>query len=427
MKMKKLLRYSALLMMLSPALSHADTEMRFSWWGGNQRHEATRATIDQYKVQHPTVTIKAEPSGWDGYLSRVSTQLAGSTEPDVMQINWNWLELFSKNGEGFYDLNKLSQHIDLSQFTEQGKNLVTRGGKLNGIPIALTARLMYYNANVWQQAGLEYPQTWDDILKAGPVFKSKLGDDYYPFFLGAVDTSILTFLNSYMVQKYNIAMIDEEKKQFNYTPEQWLEFFGLYKKLVDNHVIPSMKYFTAFGKANAWEIRPWLEGKLGGTYIWTTEGTYADSLKAPSKLVLGPYPMLPGAKDSGLFFKPSQIFSIGNSAKNPEEAAKFINYMLNDPAGIKTMGLQRGIPLSKIAVATLEKEGILKSGDIQAQSLEQVNKLSGDVKVSSYFENQKLLSVFLDYLQQYDYGKLSIEDVAAGFPKAGERVLKRII
>lgn len=146
--MKKLLRYSALLMMLSPALSHADTEIRFSWWGGNQRHEATCATIEQYKVQHPTVTIKAELSEWDGYLSRVSTQLAGSTEPDVMQINWNWLELFSKNGEEFYDLNKLSQYIDLSQFTDQGKNLVTRGGKLNGIPIALTARLMYYNANV---------------------------------------------------------------------------------------------------------------------------------------------------------------------------------------------------------------------------------------------------------------------------------------
>ncbi|MFT8209639.1 MAG: hypothetical protein ACMZI0_01570 [Symbiopectobacterium sp.] len=56
-----------------------------------------------------------------------------------------------------------------------------------------------------------------------------------------------------------------------------------------------------------------------------------------------------------------------------------------------------------------------------------MNKLTGDVKVSPYFENQKLLSVFLDYLQQYDCGKMSIEDVATSFPKAGERVLKRII
>ncbi len=428
MKMTTLLRYSALLLMLSPAVGHAEqSELRFSWWGGNQRHEATREAIDQFKIQNPEIVVKMEPSGWDGHLSRLSTQLAGSTEPDIMQVNWNWLEIFSKKGDGFYDLNKLSKEIDLSQFSEQGKNLVIRDGKLNGIPIALTARLMYYNADVWKKAGLDYPKNWEEILLSGPVFKNKLGDDYYPFFLGANDTSILTFLNSYMTQKYNIPMINEDKKGFNYTHEQWLDFFGMYKKLVDNHVIPSMKYFAAFGKANAWEIRPWIEGKLGGTYIWTSEGTYADSLKPPSVLVLGPYPMIDGAKDSGLFFKPSQIFAIGKNSKNPEQAAKLINFMLNDPAGIKAMGLQRGIPLSKVAVETLKAEGALKKDDIQAASLQQVEALTGDISASPYFENQKLLSVFLDYLQQYDYGKKSLEEVATEFPKSGERILKRAI
>lgn len=428
MKLTRILRYSALLLALSPLLGHAENkELRFAWWGGNQRHEATRNAIELFKQEHPDITIKSEPGGWDGYLSRFTTQLAGATEPDVMQINWNWLELFSKNGDGFYDLNKLSQYIDLSQFTEQGKNLVTRSGKLNGIPIALTARLMYYNAHLWQQAGVELPKNWDEMLKAGPVFQSKLGEEYYPFFLGSSDTSILTFLNSYMVQKYNIPMINEEKKAFNYSHEQWLDFFGMYKKLVDNHVIPSMKYFTAFGKANPWEIKPWIEGKLGGGYFWTTDGTFADSLKAPSVLVLGPYPMTAETKDSGLFFKPSQIFAIGNNTKSPAEAAKLINFILNEPAGIKAMGLQRGIPLSKIAVATLEKEGVLKSSDIQAASLAQVEKLTGNIKVSPYFENQQLLATFLDYLQQYDYGRKSIEDIATEFPKSGERVLKKII
>ena len=29
-----------------------------------------------------------------------------------MQTNWNWLPIFSKNGEGFYDLNKMKDVID---------------------------------------------------------------------------------------------------------------------------------------------------------------------------------------------------------------------------------------------------------------------------------------------------------------------------
>lgn len=51
--------------------------------------------------------------------------------------------------------------------------------------------------------------------------------------------------------------------------------------------------------------------------MWnSTINKYSDNLKAPAKLELGPYPMLPGAKDAGLFFKPSQMFSIGKSSKH---------------------------------------------------------------------------------------------------------------
>jgi ABC-type glycerol-3-phosphate transport system substrate-binding protein len=43
--------------------------------------------------------------------------------------------------------------------------------------------------------------------------------------------------------------------------------------------------------------------------------------------------MLPGATDAGLFFKPAQMLSIGKSTKNPEAAAKVINFLLNSKEG----------------------------------------------------------------------------------------------
>ncbi len=46
----------------------------------------------------------------------------------------------------------------------------------------------------------------------------------------------------------------------------------------------------------------------GGTYMWnSTINKYSDNLKPPAKPVLGSYPMLPGATDAGLFFKPAQM------------------------------------------------------------------------------------------------------------------------
>lgn len=94
--------------------------------------------------------------------------------------------------------------------------------------------------------------------------------------------------------------------------------------------------------------------------MWNTAVTkYSDNLKPPAKLVLGDYPMLPGATDAGLFMKPSMMLSIGKTSKNPQAAAKLINFLLNSKEGVTLLGLERGVPLSKSAVATLTQAGVI--------------------------------------------------------------------
>lgn len=57
--------------------------------------------------------------------------------------------------------------------------------------------------------------------------------------------------------------------------------------------------------------------------MWnSTINKYSDNLKPPAKLVLGEYPMLPGATDAGLFFKPAQMLSIGKSTKTRRRRRK---------------------------------------------------------------------------------------------------------
>ena len=40
------------------------------------------------------------------------------TETDVMQINFGWLSEYSADGRGYYDLEKVSDVIDLSVYSE---------------------------------------------------------------------------------------------------------------------------------------------------------------------------------------------------------------------------------------------------------------------------------------------------------------------
>lgn len=415
---------STLALSATSAFAAENVDLRMSWWGGNSRHQVTLKALEAFHKAHPDITVKAEYTGWDGHMSRMTTQIAGRTEPDVMQTNWNWLPIFSKKGDGFYDLNKLGNIIDLKQFDAKELQSTTVDGKLNGIPVSVTARVFYYNDETWKKAGVEYPKTWDELMAAGKVFNEKLGKQYYPVVLEHQDT--LALLNSYMVQKYNIPAINEQTKKFSYTKAQWVEFFGMYKKLIDSHVMPDTKYYASFGKSNMYEMKPWIEGEWGGTYMWnTTIPKYSDNLRPPAKLELGAYPMLPGATDAGLFFKPALMLSISRATRHPEQAAQLVNFLLNSKEGVQALGLERGVPLSKAAVAELTADGVIKDNDPAVTGLKLAQSLPTTLSVSPYFDDPQIVSQFGTTLQYIDYGKMSVEEAAQDFERQTDRILRR--
>ncbi|WON75663.1 ABC transporter substrate-binding protein [Serratia sp. UGAL515B_01] len=414
----------SLLVLTQTSFAEEQVDLRMSWWGGNGRHQVTLKAIEEFQKQYPNIKVKSEYTGWDGHLSRLTTQIAGGTEPDVMQTNWNWLPIFSKNGDGFYDLNKASQYLDLSQFDPKELQTTTVNSKLNGIPISVTARVFYFNDVTWKNAGVEYPKNWDELLAAGKTFKEKLGEKYYPVVLEHQDTFAL--IRSYMIQKYNVDIIDEKQKKFGYTEAQWLDFFQMYQKLVESHVMPSSKYYASFGKSNMYEMKPWIAGEWAGTYMWnSTINKYADNLKPPAKLELGQYPMLEGATDSGLFFKPAQMFSIGKSSKHPQEAAMLINFLLNGKEGVEALKLERGVPLSKGAVSQLRASSVIQDHDPAVSGLNLALSLPHSINASPYFDDPQIVVLFLDAIQSIDYGKKTVQEVASDFQRQGDRILKR--
>ncbi len=101
--MKRRLALAATIGAPALALAAASPVLRLAWWGGAARHEATLRAVAAFERNHPGLRIKAEYMGFNGYLERLTTQIAGGSEPDVMQINWAWLAMFSKRGNGFTD------------------------------------------------------------------------------------------------------------------------------------------------------------------------------------------------------------------------------------------------------------------------------------------------------------------------------------
>ncbi|WP_027695785.1 ABC transporter substrate-binding protein [Vibrio litoralis] len=424
MKKNLITTVTTLALAVASANAFADVELRMSWWGGNERHQATNAALERFQEKYPDISVKGEYTGWDGHLSRLTTQIAGNTEPDVMQTNWNWMPIFSKDGSGFYDMTSLSKELGVSNFPEASIEMSTNAGKLNGLPVSMTSRVFYFNKDSWEKAGLSYPKNWDELMNAGPVFKEKLGEKYYPLVIEARD--VFAMNRSYMIQKYNKDIIGTDG-MLQFDQKEMTEFFQLYADQVKNHVFPSSKEFASYGRSNLYEMRPWIEGEFGGVYMWDSAiAKYSDNLKPPMQLELADYPMVDGATDAGLLSRPSMMFSIGRNTEHPEEAAKLVNFLLNDPDGVKALGLSRSIPLSKSGLNTLTETGQLDKNSLQYRGYQQALDVPKKIVATPYTDNAQLMEMFSEEMQHIDYGKATPEEAAKSFLRKGNRLLKKL-
>lgn len=382
-------------------------DLRMSWWGGDSRHVATQAALEACGARHGH-TIKPEFTGWSGHFEKLTTQIAGGTEADIMQVNWPWLSLYSADGSGLADLNQFSDIIDLSNWDAAQIEAGSMNGKLNGLPVSTTGRLFAFNKTTWDKAGLPLPTTWDELVAAGPVFREKLGDDYYPFEAARLDAALVTTL--YGTQLTGKALIDPKTSKVNWTREELGQAIEFYKTLVDNNVIIPWKDVAADGNIPLHENPAWTTGKIGGTYQW--DSTYfkiSDPMEAGQELVYTDFLSQEGQKTPGVYRKASMVFSLSANSPNQSAAAQILNCLLNEPEGVTALGSTRGVPASITARKQLLDADAIKQIQIDAQA--RVINAEGPA-IHPMMEFPDVRSAMEDNLELFAYGEIDAATAA---------------
>lgn len=427
--MKKYLALMLTVLMLAsiftaymPVSAAEPVTLRFSWWGDDTRHQATLEAIKLFEAKYPNIKIKPEYAGWTGYQDKQTTQIAGNTAADVMQVNWNWLVDYSRDGKGFYDLNQVAKEVGLENFTKAMLDTGTVNGTLNALPVALTGRVFYYNKTIYDKFGVPIPKTWNDLLDA----PAKFPKGYYPIDLSAYDAWLVAM--TYMEQRTGKQFISNDGKLI-FTQDDIELGLYYYKFLTDKRVAETIQVRTSEGGNSLTpvaQLPSFLEGKYAGIFEWTSAiNKSAAPLKEKNmEMVCGFLPKIAGAKDTGCIVKPSMMFAINKNCKYPKEAATFLNFIMNDPAGAKAMGTNRGIPVSKSAL-----EALKAGGQIEGLEYEGIQYLIANVGVqlSPYTENAKLQSVYQQTIEQLSYGRLNVDEAAKYMYDNVQATLKQIV
>ncbi|MBQ9519586.1 MAG: carbohydrate ABC transporter substrate-binding protein, partial [Firmicutes bacterium] len=175
--------------------SENKTQISLAWWGNDARVAYTMDGVNVFEQLNPDIKVKCKYGVWAGYSRRQNIYMLSHDEPDVMQVNFDWIGTYSPDGKGFYDMYKLTDSIDLSNFTKSDLDYGTVEGRLNAIPIALNTHCVFVNKDIYDSYGLDLPKCWDDYFEAAKVMSK---DGVYPISMG--DKQMFFFTLAYFEQ-----------------------------------------------------------------------------------------------------------------------------------------------------------------------------------------------------------------------------------
>ena len=181
-----------------------------------------------FHAANPGIDVKIEVVTWSSLLQKLQTDISGGTNADVSIIGTRWLLDFVKDG--------IAEPLDgmmapgfkerfIGPFLKPGQI----GGKTYGLPVAASARAMYYNKAMLTKAGFPNgPKTWDEVVAAAEKIKADGGNG---FGLMAKGTEVDVYFY-YALWSHGGDVLDANQKAAFNSPAG-VKALTLYKSMLD--------------------------------------------------------------------------------------------------------------------------------------------------------------------------------------------------
>lgn len=382
------------------------TKISFTWWGSEVRHEKYIEAIEAFEKENPDIDIEYEYAAWDDYWKKLATKSAAGELPDVMQMDGSYLAQYGEK----------NQLADLSEFTGDGKVIDTSeiddsiidsgklGDKFFALAPAVNAMSMITNKELTDKAGatLDYENyTFEDWV--GSIEKVKKETDEY----GMIDV-----VDNYVLLQYYLRTQGEELLKYNedgkpelaFSKENFVTFMDEIGKLAESKAIPTAEVAS---NIKSFDENPLSLGKVAYYQNWNNQYvTYTQSAAEGVKFSLElPY----DAKDGALFYRPSFFYSVAQTSKNKEAAAKFANFLVNNEEANKIIGTERGIPASAAAKETIYND-MTEEEKVASDYLDKIADYVGEASPVLPVGFSELNTHFKEIFAEITYGTMTSEE-----------------
>ena len=396
------------------------TKIRVAWWGNQNRHNITQQVLDMYAKENPRITFEAEIIGADvQHYEKMATQAAANNLPDVFQIvpGASVASSFIQKGQLMNLDNFIAEGIIDTTNINPG---IVEFGKFNGkqysIPLGIGTTCIIVNNDIFDEAGIAVPDNtweWDDFFALCREIHEKTGK--YAIY-GYSTTWLMDISYSKAIGK---GFYNEDGTKIGFAKEDFEKLLENQVEMIDEGIIPSMEVIA---QVKGLEDDPFVKGEAAMKIIASNQYADVTTLSNANTSML----MFPGASNQ---YKPqmytaSTQFAIANNSKVGEEAAKFINYFVNDVEANKILNGDRGIPVNDIVreeVAKLQS----KEGKVTFDFVDNViNMGTGNYFVNPTFASQ-ISQAGTDAEEQAVYKRMTSREAADYFMKNAADIIKQ--
>jgi multiple sugar transport system substrate-binding protein len=403
-----------------PAYTGGPAELRFGWWGNDDRAKMTNDVITKFMEAYPEIKVTGEPNGGTSdHFAIIDTQLQSNNAPDLIQFGGNYPD-YKQYLQPVNDyLGKQLMINTPETFDQTALVPATIDGSLYCVSLGTNALVLAYNKTMIEAAGVALPKdnmTWDEMTAYGKELKAKLPAGVFPFVDNSTNTA--NYLSYFYTQQGTALWTNDEGGKSYATMDSAKKWLQLWADMRTEGLIPDADTTATYAESGA-DSSALVAGKAAIGLIWSNQVAAYQSAMTD---VLGAT-TLPKGGEKSYQIQMSQYIGINKNSKNLEAAALFVNFFVTSPEAGAILGTNRGVPCSPVvrqaisASATPADAAVYHIYDVVAdRTIPQGPNLPND---QEFVSELQLLG------QNVAYGKVTVDQGAADLQALIERMITK--
>ena len=400
-----------------------EKKLTVTWWGNQTRNERTISTLNLYAEQNAGVTFDPQVAEWADYWNKLATASAGKALPDIIQMDYKYLDQYIKNGlltdltpyveDGTLDVSNIDEGI-----LNTGKG---SDGGLYAICIGENAPALVYNKTLLDENGITVKDnmTVDEFKALCKEVYEKTGykSNYY---YNQGENNL-----EYVLRAKDITLF-ENGKLGAASADDFNQYFGVFEDGIKEGWMLSA---SSFAERNIGTIEqdPLVYGsdpanRSWCTFLWTNSLS-AIKAAAPEGMELGitTWPSDDAKKSN--YLKPGQFFCVSSDSKDPVEAAKVIDFFTNSVDANKILLAERGVPASTVVADAIAPDldagtqsGMTFIKNVIAPNCSQINAAPPE-------GTSEAINLLKQLEEQLCYGQITAQEASEQFFTQGNAFL----